>query len=487
MVGLPAKNEEKSYIINWGTESFAANWAKKIFRECMAYIVEHWEEKLEISDAKVTPTNYLAKQISDSKNLNKRFIKISETKDIYLYFDLKPADIKKRIEEVNRIIEGNLEIIKWGTDGIESTPQLDKNSIKQHSINKGGNSMEANILSSLNTILYGPPGTGKTYNSVMYAVNTINPAFSGDDKKEYTEYMAEFNRLKEDGQIAFTTFHQSYGYEEFIEGIKPDLGECKSENGEEDAKKEISYILANGIFKRFCKTARGKPSNKYIFIIDEINRGNISKIFGELITLIEDSKRAGAEEAMSVTLPYSGEPFSVPNNVYILGTMNTADRSIALMDTALRRRFEFVEMMPDTSTLAGVNIEGIEIDKMLEIMNKRIELLYDREHTLGHAFFMGLKKEPTIDNLAKIFQNKIIPLLQEYFYEDYEKIMLVLGIDPSKDTDKDFISKKKDNDLFAFASETPDIQSTHQINTEAFKISENYLKIYPQTIVKSDG
>lgn len=315
---------------------------------------------------------------------------------------------------------------------------------------------------------------------MIYAVNTINSAFSGDDKKEYKEYIAEFNRLKEDGQIAFTTFHQSYGYEEFIEGIKPDLVQevPESENGENNAKKEISYILADGIFKRFCKIAKGDSSNNYIFIIDEINRGNISKIFGELITLIEDSKREGAKEAMLVTLPYSGETFSVPNNVYILGTMNTADRSIALMDTALRRRFEFIEMMPDSSALADVEVEGINIPKMLNTMNKRIELLYDREHTLGHAFFMGLKDMPTIDNLAKIFQNKIIPLLQEYFYEDYEKIMAVLGIEEGNKDDSKFISKVVYTDELIKKWISDENNHSYQINEKSFSEIENYLSIY---------
>lgn len=178
----------------------------------------------------------------------------------------------------------------------------------------------------------------------------------------------------------------------------------------------------------------------YVFIIDEINRGNISKIFGELITLIEDTRRAGAPEAIEATLPYSGETFSVPANVYILGTMNTADRSIALMDTALRRRFEFVEMMPDPEVLDAlgvglISVDGVELNvkMMLYVINQRIEYLYDREHTIGHAFFTKLAEDPSIDTLAEIFEKKVIPLLQEYFYEDYEKIQLVLGDNGKED------------------------------------------------------
>jgi len=183
-----------------------------------------------------------------------------------------------------------------------------------------------------------------------------------------------------------------------------------------------------------CKIAdftvdTGEP---YVLIIDEINRGNTSRIFGELITLIEDTKRAGTDEAMAALLPYSQETFIVPDNLYIIGTMNTADRSLALIDTALRRRFDFIEMMPKPSLIIGDDeqpliIDGIEIQKMLETINNRIEALYDREHTIGHAFFMKLKDDSTINHLASIFRNKILPLLEEYFFEDWKKITQVLG------------------------------------------------------------
>jgi 5-methylcytosine-specific restriction protein B len=173
----------------------------------------------------------------------------------------------------------------------------------------------------------------------------------------------------------------------------------------------------------------GKP---YVLIIDEINRGNTSRIFGELITLIESTKRAGQDEAMDVILPYSQERFTVPDNLYIIGTMNTADRSLALIDTALRRRFDFIEMMPDPSLIKdndknSIVIEGIDIQQMLTTINNKIEALYDREHNIGHAFFMKLKDDPTLPKLAYIFKNNILPLLEEYFFEDWDKIIKVLG------------------------------------------------------------
>lgn len=327
-------------------------------------------------------------------------------------------------------------------------------------------------LSSVNTILYGPPGTGKTYNSIKYAVDTVDEDFNQDGSKKFENYVERFNDLKTSGRITFTTFHQSYGYEEFIEGIKPVLGAISEKN-------ELGYKISDGVFKKFCNKAASDESNKYVFIIDEINRGNISKIFGELITLIEDSKRSGEDEAMSVTLPYSQEEFSVPKNVYILGTMNTADRSIALMDTALRRRFEFIEMMPEEELLTDIVIANVNVKEMLETMNQRIEVLYDREHTLGHAFFVPLKnkEKATLDKLASIFKNKIIPLLQEYFYEDYEKIMLVLGIDPQNTDASKFISVKSNDELFKNSPDI-DLNPTYQINEKAFQTPDNYMTIY---------
>lgn len=228
-----------------------------------------------------------------------------------------------------------------------------------------------------------------------------------------------------------------------------------------------------------------KETKPYVFIIDEINRGNISKIFGELITLIEDTKRAGASEAMEAILPYSGESFSVPNNVYILGTMNTADRSIALMDTALRRRFKFAEMMPNSEVLDSLGVgtiavgdDELNVARMLDIINERIEYLFDREHMIGHAFFTKLADDPSIDTLADIFEKNVIPLLQEYFYEDYEKIQLVLG-DNSKEDEFKFILDRsvKVKDIF---NGNPDIdlpEKGYSVQHEAFYKLESYKQI----------
>lgn len=252
-------------------------------------------------------------------------------------------------------------------------------------------------------------------------------------------------------RYSFVTFHQSYGYEEFVEGLRPVLG------GDADAG-EIQYEIRAGTFKELCRRARSAPDQRFAMVIDEINRGNISKIFGELITLIEPDKREGAENAVSVTLPYSGESFSVPANVDIIGTMNTADRSLALLDTALRRRFEFVPVMPDArddpgAPLAGLRVSSgeqvIDVPRMLDAINQRVEALYDRDHCIGHAYFTPLAKVPDGDErlvaLQQVFSTRILPLLEEYFFEDWQKIRLVLA-DNQKPAVAQFVREGADHE-----------------------------------------
>lgn len=483
-----------------------------------------------------------------------------------------------------------------------------------------------------NTILYGPPGTGKTYQTVNYAVAIIEGKPLEEVRTEnHEEVLKRYQRYRQDGRIEFTTFHQSFGYEDFIEGIRPKFfGENEEEAG------EIQYEITKGIFKAFCLKAqipitdakqspygfsdtpsvwkvslggtgehplrnycmqndcirigwdeygetvtdetnyfvggkyvlnaflnrmqlgdivlscysartidaigvitgdpewlsnekhykrfrkvnwllKGKKINieefqlsrslvqstvyqldttaaevikvlekngfapttvvetkPYVFIIDEINRGNISKIFGELITLIEPSKRLGQSEGLQVRLTYSQKLFGIPDNVYLLGTMNTADRSIAMLDTALRRRFSFVEMMPDSGVLDGIEVEGISVSGLLTTLNRRIEVLFDREHTLGHAFFTSLRQSPSIQTLGEIFRDKIVPLLQEYFYDDYEKICLVLG-DRKRPEQQQFF-KVETVDLQSLFGVEPDfeVNPTYRINPAAFFDVETY-------------
>lgn len=213
----------------------------------------------------------------------------------------------------------------------------------------------------------------------------------------------------------FTTFHQSFSYEDFIEGIKPVLEE---NNG------NISYHIENGIFKDLCLKAQNDPENRYAIFIDEINRGNVSAIFGELITLIEPDKRIGAANELTVKLPYSKREFGVPKNVDIIGTMNTADRSVEALDTALRRRFSFIEMPSRPEMLNSVAYKDVDLARMLEAINQRIEILIDKDHQIGHSYLISVKH---LEDLKQVFKDKIIPLLEEYFYADFGKIGLVLG------------------------------------------------------------
>ena len=420
----------------------------------------------------------------------------------------------------------------------------------------------------LNRIFYGPPGTGKTYHTVNATLEILDSKFYQENRGKRSALKTRFNDLKKEKRVGMVTFHQSFGYEEFVEGIRPML--------EEDEHATVEYELKTGIFKDMCEQAQSiepsvqfdeaieelkeectdnpielltvsgksftieyrggktfryktasalhpekdhpvnienikhvyrgadpddfyastyilpivnyvkenyeldetegsdEPNLPHVLIIDEINRGNISRIFGELITLIEESKRLGEEEETTVKLPYSLKEFGVPSNLYIIGTMNTADRSIALLDTALRRRFRFVEMMPDASVVKDkadnpIVIEGVQIQTLLAKMNERIEALYDRDHQIGHSFFLRLKGSQSIETLADIFEYEILPLLQEYFYDDWEKINLVLN-------NNGFLSYKKASEIMGKAVDRE--QKIWSIEKNALRDPANYQKIY---------
>lgn len=346
----------------------------------------------------------------------------------------------------------------------------------------------------LNTILYGPPGTGKTYNTMYYSVAicdllndvTGNNIDSSIYSKSYEELKKRYDELVNEKRIAFTTFHQSFAYEDFIEGIRPNLSNHQATDvnsinsigegsSKQDESSSISYSIHDGVFKSFCLEAQKHSDQKYVFIIDEINRGNISKILGELITLLEPSKRKGSPEELETILPYSKEKFSVPNNIYIIGTMNTADRSIAIMDTALRRRFHFIEMCPQESLLDGIFVEGIDIKALLSTINERIEYLFDREHKIGHSYFIGLKNNNSLDKLAEIFKYSVVPLLQEYFYDDYEKIAIILG-EHSNIRHSQFITKM-DKPFNCTIEGLSDIEH-YKINEDSFTCIDAYKSIY---------
>lgn len=541
------------------------------------------------------------------KNINGPYIK-SNTQNI----------IQESLEAIKDLMPFYEHILQERGIGTSNKNETNKEKVKMEDVRIG-----------LNTILYGPPGTGKTYNTVSYAVALCdNEDLSSVKAKDYKQVLQRYNELVNEERIAFTTFHQSYSYEEFIEGIRPVI----DNDINEDNPNIIEYELESGIFKDFCekagraaiksdrfqiakdtkiwkvtiskdilqdcfkknririgfdindngansfvnkinagdiilttdgsrwningiaiatseeayelddvpsdKTTRNvtwlacdihedishlnkglmmarytvsrlpnmdvteliefaiqknpelsktqiESNNKpYVFIIDEINRGNISKIFGELITLIEDTKRKGMPEQISAILPYSGHKFSVPSNVYIIGTMNTADRSIALMDTALRRRFQFVEMMPDSNVLKKIGadkVDDLDVALMLDKINERITFLYDREHTIGHAFFTKLAHSPDIKTLELIFDKTVIPLLQEYFYEDYQKIQLVLGDNGKTNDDLKFIQDEKIKVQNIFKGNIDDVvdlpEKKFKINKIAFSSIESYKQI----------
>ncbi len=291
-----------------------------------------------------------------------------------------------------------------------------------------------------NIILYGPPGTGKTFLTKKIAVELIEKNKYNlnleSEEVDWDEIKKKYKKYKEKNQIKIITFHQAYSYEEFIQGYR---------------YKDDKVILSDGIFKQFVDSIQNEGDWKraFVFIIDEINRGNISKIFGEIITIIEEDKRLNAPNETEVILPFTKatkaeenleeQKFILPPNLYILGTMNTADRSIALLDIALRRRFHFEGIYPDSNIIAnelttlkdeheGDDIfteDDIEkIQKAFDKLNKRIEVLLDRDHMIGHSYFL---KTITSQAFYSVWYGKIIPLLNEYFYNDWEKLKILLG------------------------------------------------------------
>ncbi|WP_218959518.1 McrB family protein [Cupriavidus sp. IK-TO18] len=452
---------------------------------------------------------------------------------------------------------------------------------------RSANSIAADAMPPLNQILFGPPGTGKTYETINAALEVLSPEFlaaHGDDRRALK---AHFDALVAAGDIRFVTFHQSFSYEDFVEGIRAE----QTEDG------QLSYSVVDGVFKSICLALRSsdvsnradgaataasfkvgekfgsgyqvtyasadilelkkpngnglafsmrmlellasfvrggqitiedirekrvfdklqnstlepylvngynnilpafvdrlltspavasgpnaeaaKPTrNAKVLIIDEINRRNVSRVLGELITLIEPSKRAGCPEALEVTLPYSKDRFSVPPNLHLIGTMNTADRSLAGLDLALRRRFSFREMPPRPELLEDVDIDGINVAALLQVMNERIELLLDRDHCIGHAYFMPLVESPTLDALAQVFRAKILPLLQEYFFEDWLRIQWVFN-DHRKSVEHRFVHKPTSNvaQLFGEGVGIGEQNQRWTINELAFSQAEAYIGV----------
>lgn len=414
----------------------------------------------------------LARKINETAKMYT--IRIAGLKENYNSLEVMYRDIDEQLADIIAIIDQGILSVKQSIQRFTAhrvTPQefvslinkLNQRIEKHRAIVKEVAVEETSIDTEtainctpmpLNQILYGPPGTGKTYNSINLALSIIEGKSEAELSLENRiSLKARYQYYVDNGQILFTTFHQSMSYEDFVEGIKPRFDE--SDNG----NKQLIYEVESGLFKIACahaaynsyielypseelstgtelvsqfnsgvfQKAIGNPDIKgkpVVLIIDEINRGNVSAIFGELITLIEESKRAGRDEALEVILPYSKQKFSVPSNLYLIGTMNTADRSVEALDTALRRRFAFVEMMPNAELLGDIIIENINLQHVLSRINNRIRVLLDKDHQIGHSYLINVQ---SLRDLSHAFNNCIVPLLKEFFYRDEEKIALVLG------------------------------------------------------------
>jgi 5-methylcytosine-specific restriction protein B len=273
-------------------------------------------------------------------------------------------------------------------------------------------------------ILYGPPGTGKTFWAERAALDLASYSLLGKPFDQLS--VGEEVEVRGDGRVLgpvrMCCFHPAYGYEDFIEGYRPELHEGR-----------MTFALRDGIFKRLCQDAQGRPDQNFYLIIDEINRGDIPRIFGELLLIIERDKRT-----KSVLLPLSGASFRVPGNVFLIGTMNTADRSIALLDTALRRRFGFIEVMPDAALLGDAQAAGIPLGPWLEALNRRICEHVGRDARnlqVGHSYLLEegrpIREAP---RFVRVIRDEILPLLEEYCYEDFEALHAILGgglVDPA--------------------------------------------------------
>lgn len=601
------RQEKKNFFRVWTNFSilfyiYYDQYKDKV-KSTLSDIAEHLKTRLNLRDAKATPKGFdwnnkygssscwLVLYPADRKN----------HKDSYqIYMDIQPQN------KINYGIEtgANLEYKVRELEEQNGTDP-DINKLEKYLFTKAKPDYERlngdeNRQLTKNVILYGPPGTGKTYKAFEMAVGIVEPGFEWHSNRK--QLIEKFKELQEQGNIKFITFHQSYSYEEFVEGYRYDeesripvvesgifktlVNSAKADFNSPSKKVELNFIkvhffkmslgrtikgdedvydyiyeycIKNSVIalgwgrnvdfssaedrdsvvrifkenytgepesdfnitamdcfknkitkgdiifvsrgnkslraigivsgdyyydpkspirynhfremdwlmadqdipvekimrKRFMQQAiyeinpenliennirnllarKGSKKNQdYVLVIDEINRGNISKIFGELITLIEEDKRLGMENEMIVTLPYSKEPFGIPPNIHIIGTMNTADRSIALMDVALRRRFKFQEEIPDAKVITGllgekeVDAKLIEIiEKTFTVLNKRVEVLLDRDHKIGHSYFLKLSAESAESDLLDVWYNQVIPLLKEYFYNDWDKLKLVLG------------------------------------------------------------
>ncbi len=317
----------------------------------------------------------------------------------------------------------------------------------------------------LNRIFFGPPGTGKTHAALEAALALLDPDAlqAGPERRQ-----ARLAALQTSGQLQLVSFHQSFSYEDFVEGLRP----------VSRADGQLEYRVEPGIFRQLCDQAHQHPDQPRVLLIDEINRGNVSRIFGELISLLEPSRRTGQPEAFSVHLPYSKSAFSIPANLYLLGTMNSTDRSLTGLDTALRRRFVFEELLPRPELLDGLEVSGLPVGALLRIINQRLEWLLDREHGLGHAWLLPLWQQQELALLARIFRQQLLPLLQEYFFDDWQRIAWVLN-DSRKAPENCFVYPRPlaRHQLFGDEAGVPDAGPRWAINEAAFLRPEAYLGI----------